>query len=180
SRKRGPFAGKAARFSKRSDARAQKRTRAGVRGKPDEVAFARIEEAEPGRRIFLRSRRVRKIADRLQAYHSRDSIAPLLAALRINETPHLFRLKVGRLFVHERDEAQRLAAWFSGEAPSQRQQCCHAAPVIIRARAAKNRIVVRADHEDLRRRSSNLDFDVMTCASAQLVANAARRKARAG
>src|SRR5256885_12052873 len=117
--KRGPFAWNPACFSKRSNGRAQKRTRAGVRGKPDEVASARIEEAEPGRRIFLRSRRVRKIADRLQAYHSRDSIAALLAALRINETSHLFRLKVGRLFIHERDEAQRLPGRFPRESPRQ-------------------------------------------------------------
>ena len=65
---------------------------------------------------FLRSGRVRKITNRLQAYHSNDPIAAFLAALRVNEASHFFGLKIRRLFVHERNEAQRFSCRFAGEA----------------------------------------------------------------
>jgi hypothetical protein len=73
-------------------------------------------------------------------------IAARVAPFRVNETSHLLGLKVGRLFINEGNEAQGLTGRFPGEAASQREQRRYSAGIVVRARRAEDRILMRADH----------------------------------
>jgi len=62
----------------------------------------------------------------------------------------------------------------------QREHCGHAAAVVIRARRTENGIVMRAHQNDLRRRTADFRFDVVTSAAVQVVAVAPRMQPDAG
>jgi hypothetical protein len=119
----------------------------------------------------LRARRVGKIPDRFQADHAGNLIAPFLAPARVNETAHLLRLEIRRLLVHESDEAKGVPAGFSRKPAGQRQQRSDPAAVVIRARAAKDGIVVRANDNDLRASARNLHLNIVTGLSGHVVSD---------
>jgi hypothetical protein len=52
---------------------------------------------------------IAEVADRFEADHRHDLLAALATAFRIDVAAHRLRLKVRRLFIRERDEAQRAA-----------------------------------------------------------------------
>src|SRR5438874_1303950 len=137
--------------------------------KSNEVTPPRVKCADCWNRISLRSRRVRKIPDRFKTNHSGDLVAANFATSRVNETAHLRCLEVGRLFVHERDEAQRARCRSCGEMPRQCQQRSHSASVVVRTRRTDHRIVMCADENDLRGSALNFRLDVMTRQSIYLV-----------
>src|SRR5438477_834488 len=95
-------------------------------------------------------RGVGKITDGFQTQHRGNLVAALFAAMRVNETSHLFGLEIGHFFIHEGNEAQGLPGGFSREAASEREQGCDPAAVIVRAGRAEDRIVMRTDENDLR------------------------------
>src|SRR6266536_2984495 len=112
---------------------------------------------------------VREIADGFQTDHGRDPIAAGFASAGVNKASHLFTEKIGRLFVHKRDEAQRLLRRFSGETPRQREKRGDPAAVIIRAGRAENRIVMCADENDIGTSAVNFRLDIVTSLPPHLI-----------
>src|SRR4051812_45012426 len=85
----------------------------------DEIA-ARGEKPAPWsarewRWIILAAWLVAIVADHLEVDHAADVIAALAAALGINRAAHLGAFIEGRLFIHESDEADGVAAGCAGE-----------------------------------------------------------------
>src|SRR5713226_5376277 len=137
--------------------------------KSNEVTRPRVKCADCWNRISLRSRRIGKIADRFQADHGGDLIAASFATSGVNETAHLRCLEVGRLFVHERDEAQCLRRLFFGKTTREREHSSYSAAIVVCARRTKDRIVMRTDENDLRGGAPNFHLDVVTRQTADLV-----------
>ena len=88
-------------------------------------------------------------------------IAASFTPARVNETSHLLRLEIGRLFVHEGNEAQSLPGRLSGKTAGEREQGGDPAAVVICAGGAEDRIIMCADDSDLRTNARNFRFDVV-------------------
>src|SRR6266496_1332720 len=113
--------------------------------------------------------RVREIADGFQTDHGRDPIAAVFAAARIDEASHLVTEKIGRLFVHKRDEAQFVLCSFSSKTPRQREKRSDPAAVIVSARRAEDRIVMCADENDIGPSAGNFRLDIVVSLPTQLI-----------
>ncbi len=116
----------------------------------DEISPVGIKEVEQ-RRVVLAAAFLLVVTDSFQRQHRADVVAALARHLRIDAAAHLRRLKERRLFVHERHKADRPLRLQSRQAPGDFQQRGDAAAVVIGAGTADDRIVVRADKDDLGR-----------------------------
>src|SRR6185503_7598445 len=94
-----------------------------------------------------------------------------LAAARVDVAAHLGRLKIRRLFIHKSDKAKRGRRCLSGETSRQGEERGHPASVIVRPGTTNNRIIMRADHHNLRARALDFRLDVVTVATAKLIGN---------
>src|SRR5437762_7213561 len=94
-----------------------------IANETDEVANFRIKQAQTRRRIRLRIRCIGEIADRFQANHRKDFIAVGFASAGVNQAAHFTRQKIRRLLIHERNEAQRVFRFCTGEPPSECKRC---------------------------------------------------------
>src|SRR6266496_1765903 len=108
-----------------------------VANEADEVADVWIKYAESRRRICLRVRRIGKVTNGLQTDHCGDLVAAFLASAGINQAAHFTRQEIRRLLIHERDEAQLVFRFCTGEPPSERKRCSHPGAVIVCAGGAK-------------------------------------------
>src|SRR5438105_939918 len=112
---------------------------------------------------------VRKIPNRFQTDHGGNFVAASFASACVNETAHLLSLKIGWLFVCEGNEAQGLPDRFSGKPACEREHGRDPTAVVICARGAEDRIVMRTDDNDLRTNTTNFRFDVVTGFSVQFI-----------
>ena len=101
--------------AKFADRIAQEQAGSDIPDESNEVAGAWINEAKPEKRIALRARLIRVIADRFQADHSADSVTALPAARGINIAAHLRGQEIAGLLIYEGDEAQRSGVVRSSE-----------------------------------------------------------------
>src|SRR5690606_24455687 len=81
--------------------------RADITDDANEIALARIEGTERSR-VLLAVRLIGVVADRLQAQHGDQLFAALAASAGIDPRAPAGRLKVGRFFVGEGHEPERL------------------------------------------------------------------------
>src|SRR6266567_1259078 len=118
--------------------------------------------------------RVREIPDGFQTDHGRNPIATGFASAGVDEASHLPTEKIRRLFIHKRDEAQRLLRRFFSETPRQREKRSDPAAVVVRAGRAENRIVMCPDENDIGTSAGNFRLDIVASLSPHLITVSSR------
>src|SRR5205814_10668905 len=112
---------------------------------------------------------VRKISNRFQTDHGGNLVAAGFASACVNKTAHLLSLKIGGFFIRESNEAQGFSGGFSSETACEREEGSDPTAIVICARAAENRIVMRTYNNDLRTNTGNFRVDVMAGLSLQFI-----------
>ena len=114
----------------------------------------------------MRARLVEIAADGLGRDHGDDLLSPRAAGAGEDQAAHVLRPEMGRLLVREEDEAERSggARVFGerGEVLGEVEDGRDSGAVVVRGGALHDRVVVRADDDDLvgKRAPGEIDPDV--------------------
>jgi hypothetical protein len=114
---------------------------------PDEVPAIRVEEAEQ-RRVVLTARLVAVASDGFQRRHKANIVAPAAGGFGIYHASLLACHEKRRLFVDEGDQADRQCRVDCLKHARYFQERGDPARVVVGARAADDRIIVRAEQQD--------------------------------
>src|SRR5262249_45965398 len=132
-----------------------------IRDKANEIRPVRIKESEQ-RRIVLAARRAAIPADRLDRGHESNVVSAPPRGLGIHHASLLVRREEWRLFVDEGNEAHGQCWIGAGKEARQLEKRRDAARIIVGARTAGDRIVMRSDQKNftLARAAAARDFEV--------------------